>query len=443
VAVIGAGLAGLTAALALVGAGWDVVVLEARDRVGGRVHTLYDPFSGRLHAESGGESIDNAHDEIRALIRRFGLRTERRAILKPYDAMVFYQDRREPLGAFLARKRGRVLRDVLRFYDALAALAQGVDPEYPEQAPHAAELDRRSLEDFLAEQHLVPEAEFLMRLQNRAEYNTELIDLSLLFVAQQEAVAPGGTISLLSAETRRIAGGNSRLPEAMAAALGDRVRLRTPVTAVEHHATGVRVHTGGHTVDAAWLVVAMPMQPLRRVQFEPELPQSVRAVVDGLNLGPAVKVIRQYRAPFWTAEGFSGFTLTDLPFAVGWAPTDSYPTPHGLLTEFITGDAARSAAKLPATERMAVFLAQLDRIYPEGKPLATSMTATMAWANERYTGGGYAVYRPGQLARFFPALREGTDRIRFAGEHTCSLAGYMESAVRSGHRVATVIGHPG
>src|SRR5437773_2368384 len=79
---------------------------------------------------------------------------------------------------------------------------------------------------------------------------------------------------------------------------------------------------------------------------------------------------------------------------------------------------------------------QLDQVYPEGKPLVTAHAATLAWANERFTGGGYAVYRPGQLMPFYPAFREGTGRIRFAGEHSSGLAGYMESAVRSGHRAA-------
>ncbi|HJP66490.1 MAG TPA: FAD-dependent oxidoreductase, partial [Actinomycetota bacterium] len=81
--------------------------------------------------------------------------------------------------------------------------------------------------------------------------------------------------------------------------------------------------------------------------------------------------------------------------------------------------------------------------YPEGRPLSTQLVATKAWANDRFTGGGYAVYQPGQMMPLFPALREGAGRIQFAGEHTCSLAGYMESAVRSGHAVAARIGPPG
>jgi monoamine oxidase len=169
----------------------------------------------------------------------------------------------------------------------------------------------------------------------------------------------------------------------------------------------------------------------------------VTAVIDRLDLGHAAKVVHEYNAAFWRAEGSSGFTLTDLPFHLAWSPTDSRPdTGAGLLTQFVTGDAAAMAARLPPARRRTVFGQQLDEVYPEGVPLAAKNVATMVWAHERYTGGGYAVYRPGQMAPFWPALRAGVGRIRFAGEHTESLAGYMESAVRSGHRVAKALGRP-
>ena len=214
------------------------------------------------------------------------------------------------------------------------------------------------------------------------------------------------------------------------------------MTSVEHSPGGVRVDVGSRPLDAAWLVVATPMMPLRRVAFDPVLPASVSAMVNGLDLGHAVKVIREYQLPFWTAEAFSGFTVTDLPFAIGWSPTDSYAAAHGLLSEFVTGDAARDAAALDELARQASAQTQLDRVYPEGKPLLTQRVATMAWANEPFTGGGYAVYRPGQLAPFYPVVRDGFGRIRFAGEHASGLAGYMESAVRSGHRAAAQVGAP-
>lgn len=143
------------------------------------------------------------------------------------------------------------------------------------------------------------------------------------------------------------------------------------------------------------------------------------------------------------SEGLSGFTITDLPFGVGWDATDSMPGDAerpGVLTQFVTGDAARFGAALGDRSRIASFQQQLDVVYPEGRQKKGGIATTMAWANERYTGGGYAVYAPGQMTRFWPLLREAQGAIWFAGEHTETFAGYMESAVRSGNRVAAAIG---
>src|SRR5207249_11567132 len=120
VIVVGAGLAGLTTALDLVAAGWDVVVLEARDRVGGRVKTQH--FDDGLHAELGGESIDDNHHAILAMADRFGLTTERRAPLKPYDSNVYRGGVRQPLATFVAGRGGKVATDYFRFYDEVAAV---------------------------------------------------------------------------------------------------------------------------------------------------------------------------------------------------------------------------------------------------------------------------------------------------------------------------------
>jgi monoamine oxidase len=166
-------------------------------------------------------------------------------------------------------------------------------------------------------------------------------------------------------------------------------------------------------------------------------------MIDELDLGHALKVSTQFDRRFWLSEGLSGFTISDLPFGVAWDATDSTPggaERPGVLTQFVTGDAARSGAALGDQARIAFFQRQLEVVYPEGRQEEGGIATTMAWADERYTGGGYAVYAPGQLTRFWPLLRQAHGAIWFAGEHTETLAGYMESAVRSGRRVAAAIG---
>ncbi|MGN6693682.1 MAG: flavin monoamine oxidase family protein [Aquihabitans sp.] len=446
VIVVGAGLAGLTAALDLVEAGWDVTVLEARNRVGGRVHTIRsEAFTDGLHAEAGGESIDADHDDLLAMLDRFGLETEDRPPNKILDGLTSWRGRRHTTADFVAGRDGRVGADYERYYAALDDLAPDIDPAHPEAHDGAAALDARSLADFVDELDLVPEARFLVDSDNRGEFNAEANDVSLLFVAQQWAV--GEDISDEDVEAMRVAGGNDRLPRAMADELDDVVVTQAPVTRVAHTDTGVSVTAGGATYEGAWLVLACPFVPLRAVAFDPPLPDDVAAAIAGLDLGHAAKVTIQYDERGWADDptgATSGFTVTDADFGIAWSPTDSYGDPDGpgLLTAFITGDGAVAAEAQTDAERIAAVRQAFAATYPQLEGRDSGHPSTIAWANERYTGGGYAVFRPGQMAAYWPVIRSGTGRIRFAGEHTETLAGYMESAIRSGHRVAKELGDP-
>jgi monoamine oxidase len=239
----------------------------------------------------------------------------------------------------------------------------------------------------------------------------------------------------------RIHGGNSALVRAMAADLGDAVVLGAPVHAVDRSRDAVTVHAEGRTVTGARLVLAVPPPPLRRIRFTPALPPAAAAMVRGLDLGPATKVMTQYDTRFWRAGGASGLVVSDLPFRIAWDATDSVDSPEGILTTFTTGSHGEAFARLRGTTRIRAVQRQLARVFPEARG-RVQHAATMAWPDEQYTGGGYAAYRPGQITRFWEVLRAPIGPIRFAGEHTESLAGYMESAIRSGHRVAAAIGAP-
>jgi monoamine oxidase len=437
VVVVGAGLAGLVAATDVRDAGWEVVVLEARDRVGGRVRTLRDEFTDGLHAEVGGEAIDDNHDRIRARLAQLGLRTEERSTARE-EAVIFRRGRRQSAASYVAGRSGEVGADYARYYDAIYRLGQGVDPEHPDRAARAEELDGRSLADLLDDLALVPEARFLVEAEESSEYNAEPSDLSLLFIAQQEAVVadvPGS-----AAETMRVHGGNDVLAAALAAALGEALHTGRPVTKVEHRADLARVHAGGAPVDAAHLVLALPPPPLSQIRFEPALPPSVAAVT-GLALGPTTKVVTRYDRPFWRDQGLSGLTVADNGFDIAWDSADSYDTGgSGLLTAFTTGDDGAALSALDDRARIDRVQTLVDRVYPGSRDRRTGEAGTMAWAREAFTGGAYAAYAPGQLTAYWPVLRSASGPIRFAGEHTEALAGYMESAVRSGERVARALG---
>jgi monoamine oxidase len=450
VIVVGAGLAGLTAAVGLRDAGWDVIVFEARRRVGGRVHTLYGgddgvPFERGLRAEVGGESIDDTHTSLRKMVLRFGLATERRpgsTTSRATMGLFRYRGRTYPFSALAALRGGAVLGDYLRVNDELQRLAEKhrIDPEHPEAADGAAELDRLSFAAWLDSLQLVPEARFVTEQANVSLYNAQLSDVSMLFVAQQTAVTAGMLDS--QSETMRVAGGNATLPNAMAATLGSALILDAPVTAVRRHGQVVGVTARGREHFAAHVVVAVPPPPLRDVRFDPPLPEPIAAAIAGLDLGAATKVVNQYRSPFWRAHDQSGFSMSDLTYRISWDAADSYTSPAGLLTTFTTANNGRALAALAATTRVGRVRDELAIVFPESPDQLTGPAATMAWSDEPFTRGGYAVYKPNQLGAFWEPLRAGTDRIQFAGEHLEALAGYMESAVRSGIRVAARLGPP-
>ncbi len=450
VIVVGAGLAGLTAALGLCDAGWDVVVFEARPRVGGRVHTLYGgeegvPFERGLRAEVGGESIDDTHTSLRKMVRRFGLTTERRpgsTTSRATTGLFRYRGQTYTFAALAALRGGAALADYLRVATELQRLAdkQRVDPEHPETADRAADLDRLSFSAWLDSLRLVPEARFVTEQANVSLYNAQLSDISMLFVAQQTAVTAGMLDS--QSETMRIAGGNAKLPNAMAAELGSALILNAPVTAVRRHGDVVGVTARGREHFGAHVVLALPPPPLRDIRFEPPLPAPIATAIAGLDLGAATKVVNQYRSPFWRAHGQSGFSMSDLTYRISWDAADSYATPAGLLTTFTTANNGHALAALADTTRIARVRDELAIVFPESPDQLAGPAATMAWSDEPFTGGGYAVYKPNQLTAFWAPLRAGTDRIRFAGEHLEALAGYMESAVRSGIRAAAGLGPP-
>lgn len=428
--VVGAGLAGLSAALKLRRAGVDVLVLESAERVGGRVLTLREPFEEGLYAEAGGEFVDSGHTVLHAYLRCYGL-----AVMPMPDGEQLFSIGGNVLrGESLADLGEEPTRDEERLEAALEALAQRVvDVDRPwESAP---ELDQCSVGEWLDEQHLGPIVRTFQQVWRTVDYAVRPECISLLELARDEALwsqpsdLPSG----------RVRGGIDRLPLAMAAELGDRVRLGGTVTAIRQDGdvAWVTCKTGG--VEAAVrgrrVVLAVPIPALRRIALEPALPPEPARAIAELGFGTVTKIMLQVRRRFWEDQGLNGRVFTDGLVQGMYEATAGQPGERGILTVYTADRAANTLASLSEEQRVTACLEVLEHLYP-GSSDQVEQTWTAAWTAHSTTGGAYSHFQPGQMARFGRRLTEPFGRLHFAGEHTDRWQATMNGALASGQRVA-------
>jgi monoamine oxidase len=431
VLVAGAGLAGLAAARDLAALGADLTVVDARDRLGGRVWTIYDGFAEGQHAEAGGDLIYESQDEIRNLCRELGLKLTR--ILRGGFGFA---------GSDAAGRPRLLSRNASTGWDRLSqALASEIRPyrlaERRWDSPIAHDLARRAASDWLdavrAEEDLRATVRGL-----RGFFLADPEELSLLALVDQFADEHGP----LPRQTFRIEGGNHRLAAALAAPLGDRVRLNTELVAVSQRGQGVRA-TLRHRRTVAplsvdYLVLALPATTLRRVPITPALPAQQHDAIARLNYGRATKTLLQFSRRFWVRRGRPAAFGSALPFGAVWDGNEEQRRRPGILSLLAGGGASDPAQAVMTHEGPQGFVEMLAWL---GAKQATLVAARqIVWEHEPFARGGYAYFDP----RFDPALRAWLalpcGRLFFAGEHT-SLAwqGYMNGALESGRRAAAEV----
>jgi monoamine oxidase len=430
--VVGAGLAGLTAADELSRRGWEIVVLEARDRVGGRVWTLRDPLTGQ-YAEGGGEFLDSKHNEMKALVDRFGLSLERSWVPGTEDLVVRGGARR----SYAAVATPEARREMDRYYAAIDTLAADFDASDPASQPQARELDAATAADGLDELGITGNARYLLDAEFRDDYGVEPDRLSQLFVVSTYAAAQNQPDSGI--EVFRIEGGNDQVPQGLAAELGDDVRLRSPVARVDRSGSGVAVALrDGRSFEGDFCVLAAPLPALRAIRVQPPLPPPLAEAIARTQYGPISKTLLQYPRRFWRAQGLSGYAITDLSAGTTWEATVDQPGQQGVLIAYAAGALGERQLELSDRALVDAVAAGVTATFP-GQVPAPVEAQPVRWPLMPYSGGAYVAWEPRQLSAWYGPLREGTGRLRFAGEHTAELSGYMEGAVRSGQRVASEI----
>lgn len=443
VVIVGAGLAGLTAAVDLAAAGAQVTVLEARDRVGGRMHGI--PVSEGVVADGGAAYLGQRHTELLATLATHKLGLASTAMTG--DSTFLLSDRRTTTAGRVPPLDAVALGDL---FDRLEGLVEQVRPEAPWESPGAEHLDRLTVADWVTDAVTHPDARTFFPLFIGEMMAADPATISVLHMAFY--LRSGGGIRYLNAfeggaQQWRIDGGAHLLCQSLADLLGDRVRLRHPVRSIGQDADGAVVHTvsdqdGAQSLFRAdQVIVATPPLLAQQIDFWPPLPAPRATTATGR--GCAIKVHMGYQAPIWRESGLSGWSVSaDGPLlsTVDDSPPDESA---GVLTGFVTGAAASDFSTLPDAEQRDTALAHVRRLFPELPP-PTRCTVT-DWLAEKYSRGCYAaLFGPGDWMRLGPTLTEPHGRVHWAGTETSlEFFGLMEGAIRSGRRAAAELTHDG
>jgi monoamine oxidase len=431
VIVAGGGLAGLVAARDLMTMGANVILIEARSRLGGRVWTIREGFADHHRAEGGGEFIDESHHEIRRLVGDLGLTLVR--VLRSDWGFV----RPNPKGSARIERRGisvawQRLGVLLSDDAARLRLAEG-----RWDSPIARHLARSTVAQWL-DAVGADEAIRSMVSGLRGFFLADADELSLLSLVDQIASEgqPG------AGPMYRIDGGNDRLASGLAAQLGARIRLGSELVAVSQRGRRVRasVKNGREVsqIEGDYLVFALPATLMRRIPVTPALPTQQHEAIARLRYGRATKTLLQFSTRFWRAPGRPRAIATPLPVGAVWDANEEQRGRAGVLTVMAGGSASDATRRIIEKEGIGGLTRSLDWLGARRAELLAWRQAV--WENDPWARGGYAVFD----AAYDPASRDwlarASGRLFFAGEHTSATwQGYMNGAVESGRRAAAEI----
>jgi monoamine oxidase len=428
VAVLGAGLGGLSAARDLVRSGADVIVVEARERPGGRVESVTLP-DGRT-VQAGGEVFGFGHSAYRELVLELGLTIESSYVAEPGQMSWGLVD-----GVYVGDEppwmTAEELADAMRVERAFAALTEGIDPEDPWSHPDAAALDAISVGAWLRSVDALPAVRRRLELASLSLACDAPERTSLLAELRKHAVLGGDEFYDLELwEGLKVADGSASVALAMATELAGRVRFGAVVQRIDVHRGDVRVTLNdGEAIDAEAVVCAIPTSPLRDVAISGLSDARLRSLRCQRN-ALAAKVVVAYEDSFWQRGGQNGLAESEWLFGSTW------PQGPGVLSMLVPPERFAAFLAAPPDGRTATVLEGLKALYgePAGAPVAT-LERERLWGADPFTRGYIASWAPGDLVRVGPLHGTHEPPFYVAGSDHW-VAGYMEGAVRTGRDAA-------
>ncbi|MBD8605834.1 FAD-dependent oxidoreductase [Aeromicrobium sp. CFBP 8757] len=436
VVVIGAGATGLSAAHTLQKAGRSVVVLEARDRVGGRLWT--DEVDG-VDLELGGQWVSPDQEELLRTIDELGLETFSR-YREGESVYIGITGERRTFEGEQVPVSPEVEKEMTRLTELLDSLAEQMDPARPWEAPYADELDRQTFAAWLEAGSDEPEARDNIAMFIAQAMLTKPAHNFSALQAVHMAASAGSFTHLVDSEfilDKRVVGGLQSVPLALAERLGDAVRPGHDVERVRWSDDGVEVVAGDVVVSGRHLVLAVPPTVVSRIRFDPPLPTEQREAHQHQSFGQVIKLHITYPTPFWRDAGLSGTVFSPYELVHEAYDNTNHGDTRGTLVGFVSDERADGVLRLSPEERRGAILASLAAYYGD-QALEPSSYFESDWTSEELGQGAYASsFDLGGLTRFGARLREQVGPIQIGSSDVAGLGfQHVDGALRVGAEMA-------
>ena len=411
--IIGAGFSGLAAAHKLKTAGWNVTVLEARDRIGGRVFSYSLPQNKNLICELGAEWVGESHERLKALCADFKIPLQKHQ----FDDYLLRDGKVSRPGNWgFSPQAKAAFEKAIKNYEKLTALQQ-------------RNLDKLDWWNYLEKIGFTQDDLLLRDLMDSTDFGE-----SIRHVSAFGALAEYAESSEKNEMDYKMTGGNSRLAEEFTKRIGaENIKTNALVTEINQYKGTVTVKTENEIFKADAVICTAPTNSLLKIKFNPPLLSVHREAAEELIYARICKNSVLFENRFWKDENFS--MVSDVTSHYYFHSTQNQPGKEGILTSYAIGEKADVLASQSDERRMKIITRDLID-FDEDAPKLAKGIASYAWQRDKYTDGAYALYRPGQWFGIRPILQRPHGKVLFAGEHLADWQGFMEGAIETGEAAA-------